>query len=251
MDGQTLIKKLTKRIASWSGKHTLEPAELAKALGVAQQTITNWQHNNELGAAAVANVFIKALDVARAKFELEAIKPVVEFFKFEPVKSLHGAKLELFSSVGDSGDAHPYRKGLRNKLEKAHGIYIFYDSRGRALYSGKAKKLTLWKEMNDALNRPRDVQRVFRVFHPGTQVPFRESSEKFRQISSQSVKLYDMAEYVSAYEVAVGLIDTIESILIRSFPNDLLNVKMEKFGGGPQTVKRKAVKKRKKKASAS
>lgn len=92
--------------------------------------------------------------------------------------------------------------------------------------------------MNSALNRDREVQRVFRVSHPD-QVQFRESGEKLRQIRSQSIRLHDMAEYFSAYEVAIDLIDTIESILIRSFPNDLLNVKMEKFGGGKQTIKKK------------
>jgi hypothetical protein len=102
--------------------------------------------------------------------------------------------------------------------------------------------------MNNALNRDRgDVQSVFRVTHPEAKGHFAESGEKIRQIRSQGVKLHDMAVYVSAYEVASGLIDTFESVLIRSFANDLLNVKMEKFGGEPQKpntkVKKKLLKK--------
>lgn len=239
MNGKEFVKTLRTRLAASGGKSELTNSKLAQSLGIATQTIINWESKGELRAADVSNMIVKALKVARARAESKAIKPIVEFFRIEVAESLQGARWELFSTLGNNGAAHPYRKGLREKLEHAHGVYVFYDSRGRALYSGKAKKLTLWKEMNDALNRKRTVQHVFRVSHPESQVAFRDSSEKFRQIISQSVQLYDMARYVSAYEVTERLIDTFESILIRSFANDLLNVKMEKFGGGSQTVKKK------------
>ena len=41
--------------------------------------------------------------------------------------------------------------------------------------------------------------------------------------------LADIAAYFSAYEVAPGMIDVIETLLIRAFANDLLNKKMETF----------------------
>src|ERR1700722_16864250 len=117
MNGADLVKQLNKRIAARSGKLNLKPAELAEALGVSPQTITNWQSSKELRAADVSNVVIKALEVARAKVENEAIKPVVEFFRIDTSESRHGAKMELFSTAGNGGDAHPYRDGLRKKLE--------------------------------------------------------------------------------------------------------------------------------------
>ena len=45
-------------------------------------------------------------------------------------------------------------------------IYTFHDSRGRALYAGKAIKLGLWVEMINAYNRDREVQTVRRMAHP-------------------------------------------------------------------------------------
>jgi hypothetical protein len=44
-----------------------------------------------------------------------------------------------------------------------------------------------------------------------------------------NVRLHELAEYVSAYQVADEMIGDIESLLIRAFPNDLLNKKIENF----------------------
>jgi hypothetical protein len=43
------------------------------------------------------------------------------------------------------------------------------------------------------------------------------------------LKLYDLAAYFSAYEVLPEMVDDLEALLIRAFPNDMLNYKMEKF----------------------
>jgi hypothetical protein len=51
-----------------------------------------------------------------------------------------------------------------------------------------------------------------------------------RQIRLRAVPLHDLAAYLSAYRVVDGLIGELESLLIRAFANDLLNVRMEKFG---------------------
>ena len=48
-----------------------------------------------------------------------------------------------------------------------------------------------------------------------------------RQIRPINVRLHELAEYVSAYQVSEGMIGDIESLLIRAFPNDLLNKKIE------------------------
>jgi hypothetical protein len=97
------------------------------------------------------------------------------------------------------------------------------------LYAGKASKQTLWKEINLALNRDRDVQTIKRVQHPQNNVAYRTSDEKKRQISSRQAKLYEMASFLSAYEVSPPVIGVFEAMLVRSFANDLLNIRMEQF----------------------
>ena len=48
-----------------------------------------------------------------------------------------------------------------------------------------------------------------------------------RQIRAINVRLHELAHYVSAYEVVEEMTSDIESLLIRAFPNDLLNKKIE------------------------
>jgi hypothetical protein len=68
------------------------------------------------------------------------------------------------------------------------------------------------------------------------QLIYRTSDEKARQITDQVVRLSELASYFSAYQVADGMINEMEAVLVRSFANDLLNKKMERFG---QQKKRK------------
>ena len=88
----------------------------------------------------------------------------------------------------------------------------------------------MWKEINLAFNRDRGVQKIRRVNHPDRRQDFRTSDEMRRQILSTQVRLSDLATYVSAWRVADGMICDLEALLIRAFPNDLLNTKMENFG---------------------
>jgi hypothetical protein len=74
------------------------------------------------------------------------------------------------------------------------------------------------------------VQQIKRVDHPERRQEFRTSDEKRRQIRLRRVPLHDLAGYLSVYHVADGLIGKLESLLIRGFANDLLNVRMENFG---------------------
>ena len=122
-----------------------------------------------------------------------------------------------------------YARGLRAALEKSYGIYVFYDSQGKALYVGKARVQTVWKEMNLAFNRKRDVQMVKLVHHPYRNQEFQTGYEKLRQPKATNLKLRDLASYFSAYQVDDEMIEDLEALLVRGFPNDLLNIKMEKF----------------------
>ena len=71
------------------------------------------------------------------------------------------------------------------------------------------------------------LQRILRVQHPERRQDFRNSDEMHRQIRPVSVRLHELAFYVSPYRVAGEMIVDIESLLIRAFPNDLLNKKIE------------------------
>lgn len=94
--------------------------------------------------------------------------------------------------------------------------------------------------MNLAFNRDRSAQMVTLARHPKKDVQFLTASEKVRQPRSVNLKLHDLAAYFSAFAVADGMIDELEALLVRAFPNDLLNFKMEKFGKGdkPKTPKK-------------
>jgi len=107
---------------------------------------------------------------------------------------------------------------------------FFYDTRGKALYAGQTKKQNLWKEMNLAFNRDRSAQVMTLVKHPTNDVPFKAANEKVRQPKDVNLRLHDLAAYFSAYEVTDAMVDDLEALLVRVFPNDLLNFKMEKFG---------------------
>jgi hypothetical protein len=80
-----------------------------------------------------------------------AIRTIVEFFQIETAKSQGGNLPEIFSTWSEDGNQHPYLHGLRKELEKYNGIYIFYDSSGRAIYVGKAVKQTLWQGIEERL----------------------------------------------------------------------------------------------------
>lgn len=194
---------------------------LARSLGYTSTNITHLaRYPSE---RRIANLVKRAIKTA----ESSAITTIVEFYDLEPDRSQSGAKMELFSP--SIGKTHPYMKGLREELEKKNGIYIFYDSRGRALYAGKAEKRSLWDEMKDAFNRDREVQKIRRVNHPHKRTKFRTSEEKRRQIVGRSVQLHELAFYMSAYAMPKELIGPLEALLVRGFANDLLNVRMEHF----------------------
>lgn len=157
------------------------------------------------------------------------IQPVVEFFPLKPTLSKGGVNLELFPTT--SRAEHRYNRELREALDSptARGIYVFYDTRGQALYVGKAARQSLWRESCSALNRPRRTQQVFLVNHPRPNVSFVPPEERARQIRKTNTELSKLASYLSAYKVDQEHISDIEALLIRAFANDLLNSQMARF----------------------
>jgi hypothetical protein len=203
---------------------------LAKELGISHVALQNWKKRPRVTERQICGLVKKTSGAAAAIAESRAIRPIVEFFPIKATESPRSSKIELFSP-SEQGRKHPYRDGLRKELEEHHGIYIFFDSRGQAIYAGKARRQKLWHELKNAFNRERkDLQKIRRVRQPSRRQAYRTSDEKVRQIREFTVPLYEIASYFSAYEVADNMISELEAMLVRSFPNDLLNKRMERFG---------------------
>lgn len=198
--------------------------EVAEALGLSMNTLSLWnKRDKDLTPDQVASALVKARSAAVAESQFHTIKPIVEHFPILKTESRQKAKFELFEKASDSRN-----KGLYKALKATAGIYIFYDSRGQALYVGKAGK-SLWDEMHDAYNRNREVQQLKLVEHQNEDEEFIPAYEQGRQHKPTQLKLCDLSFYFSAYFVDDGMISDLEALLVRGFANDLLNVKMERF----------------------
>jgi hypothetical protein len=165
----------------------------------------------------------KASKAAENRLVEEAVVPLLEFFPIDHQVQTPKGDWHIFSPKAD-----PYLNGLQKCLHQAHGIYVFHDSSGRAIYAGKVLQQSLWSEINHAFNRKRgEVQSIKRVEPPANRAGYDGRAEG--QIKKVPVALYEIARYVSAYQVATELISKFEALIVRSFANDLLNVRMEKF----------------------
>jgi len=225
MKGRDVISELAKKFKIRTD------LELSKKLGITTQAIQIWKNREKVTERQLAGLISKAMQAEAANLQRNAIRPIAEFFRVDKCETKLGKKYELFDTKTKEGDSHPYLNGLRQELERCHGVYIFFDSRGRAIYTGKARHQELWKEMNNAFNRDRgEVQKVKKVNHPSRKQAYLTSDEVHRQIRDCQVPLHDLACYFSAYEIADGMVGNMEAMLVRSFANDLLNCRMERFG---------------------
>jgi len=221
MKATDLIDALAKKL------QTNSQAELAGVLGISVATLTNWKNRDEnLSPSQVASALAKSRLAAVKKAQIESIQPIVEFYRINKCPTRREAGWQVFDG---GADAILYAQGLRDELNACYGIYIFYDSRGHALYVGKAREQTIWKEMNLAFNRKRDVQTIALVNHPERKQVFKPGYEKLRQPKDTQLELFDLACYFSAYHVDDGMINDLEALMVRGFANDLLNVRMETF----------------------
>ena len=220
MQARILLEKLKKKFGLYTDK------DLANRTGISTATIQQWKaKENGITETIVANLLHKAVERGGEIALQNGIQPIVEFYPIDCAESKRGAKWEILPS---NSHENPYESQLKAELRKSKGIYIFYNSTGHALYAGKTLNQDLWKEINLAFNRTRSAQRAFLVNHPskGNFIP---AHEKSRKLAEQSVYLHDIATYFSAYCVHESLINNLEAFLIRAFPNDLSNVRMENF----------------------
>lgn len=229
MNGKDLIEYVRRSITE-AGPNPATDRAVAEYLGISVQSLGNWRSRETITPRQMFNLLKCVSKAAKQQAQTNAIYPVVEFFQIQSTSVGGGENRRIFD-VSNSDSSHPYLAGLKRELELHRGVYIFYDSRGRALYVGKTRTQSLWKEINLAYNRDRDqrIQSIFRVQHPERRQNFRTADEIRRQIRQVSVRLHELAAYVSAYRVTDEMIVDIESLLIRSFPNDLLNKKIEKL----------------------
>lgn len=222
MKATELIDALSRKLG------TTSQGELAGVLGVTVGTLINWKNRDEdLSPIQVAAALAKSRSAAVRKAQIETIQPIVELYPISRCSSAREANWEVF----DGGkNATLYAQGLKAALQDSYGIYIFYDSRGQALYVGKAREQTIWKEMNHAFNRSRgEVQSIKLTHHPDRNQEFQPGYEKLRKIKDTKLDLYDLSCYFSAYHVDDGMIEDLEALMVRGFANSLLNVKMETF----------------------
>jgi hypothetical protein len=225
LNGAEVVKALKRHL------NTPTFTALAEKLGVTGQAIQDWKNRPYLTARQVAGLVKNSVSKNEKRQQATAMRPLVEFFPICKTASRQGAKVEVFSCKASRTSVHPYLSGLRTELEQHHGVYLFFDSRGQAIYAGKARKQSIWQEMHNAFNRDRDsVQSIKRVRHPSRKQKYRTTNEKARQITDTAVPLHDLATYFSAYHVTDGMIDDVEALLVRSFANNLLNIRMERFG---------------------
>ena len=177
MTGLSVIQALKKKF-----RVTTDSA-LASKLGLTVQAIQNWKKRKELTPANIARLTDRARNAGADHSQRMAIRPLVEFFEIEACAASRSAKYVLFDIFEENGGIHPYLSGLKEELDRQHGVYVFFDSRGQAIYAGKARRQSLWKEMNLAFNRERgEIQSIKRVRHPSRKVQYRTSDEKARQI---------------------------------------------------------------------
>lgn len=224
MKGSEIIGELKKKFRVTTDK------SLADVLGLSIPAIQNWKKRPKCTLRQLAGLVHSASKAGAVRFRKNVVRPLVEFFEIDLCESRQGAKWELFADRDEDGDEHPYYQGLKTELSATKGVYVFFDSRGQAIYAGKARQQSLWDEMTSALNRDRKaVQTIKRVRHPSRRLPYRTTDEKDRQIIDQRVPLWELASYFSAYEVADEMIDDVEALLVRSFANNLLNKRMERF----------------------
>ncbi len=222
MRATELIDALSRKLG------TTSQVELASVLGVTVGTLNNWKNRDEdLSPLQVAAALAKSQSAAVRKAQIETIQPIVELYPINRCGSAREANWEVF----DGGkSATLYAKGLKTALQDSYGIYIFYDSRGQALYVGKAREQSIWKEMNHAFNRSRgEVQSIKLTRHPERNQEFKPGYEKLRQPKDTQLDLYDLSCYFSAYHVEDGMIEDLEALMVRGFANNLMNIKMETF----------------------
>ena len=134
MTGLAVIQALRKKFRADSD------AALAKKLGITAQAVLNWKKRKNLTPGNIARLTHAACGAGASHLQATAIRPLVEFFPISrSARRIHSENFQVFSTL-EGGVVHPYRKGLKDEMSEHHGVYVFFDSRGQAIYAGKARQ---------------------------------------------------------------------------------------------------------------
>lgn len=222
--GPTPIDKilLLKKLFSKFGVANIN--QMAKLTGLSQPTL-NTLKTHKLSEARIANFIKNIWDKGGDSRLSNSIRPIVEYYPIVHTESKHGANREILPTGKKDGRESKIADLLKEKM----GLYIFYNSEGNAIYTGKTTKRYLWEEMKDVFNRKRATQKRIRVGHPTTGNSFVPAYEKPRDPRNTNVYLHQIAFYFSAYEVDINLRQNLEAFIIRAFANNLSNVQIARF----------------------
>jgi hypothetical protein len=206
VNGQDLVNALMSKF------QTASQSDLARKLGYAPARIASIKTHRTVPATQLANWIKRAHQVEQRR---APFRPVVEFFRVKRTKVRK--KFELLDRTHPS----PSQAESVEELKQAYGIYVFYDSRGKVLYIGKAERQKLWSEANAAYNRRRDTRLLL------TSRPTQSHLESFKKIR---IPMHELAYYFSAFEISPREhINDFEALLIRVAANDIFKQNIQKF----------------------
>ena len=169
----------------------LTQAQIAKALRVSVGTVHNWTNGGEPNKTNLK----KLLDLFKNHQASTLIRPLLEFQEIEPYTS--GGSWS-FSRNATTITA------LKTKLDGKKGVYVFYDSSGKAIYLGKTEA-SLFIEAK---------QRLAAVPNRAIYLP----------IAAKVGAVGNRTQFISAYEVSIpAAIKNLETFMLRAFTNDLSN----------------------------
>lgn len=193
---------------------------LADAMGLTPGRISQLRKVSRIDANYVAKLIANVAVKHAASTLRTSVRPIVEFFPIQKSKKRDKGRDIPFDTTIPQG------VNLAEHLRGAKGLYSFYNSQAEIIYFGKTEKLNLYDEMINAYNRDLPNYRIYRVKHPWGKYKSSLKSE-LRKIQKRNVLLSDTASFFSAYSVTTDLIGTLEALLIRMVPNDLVNARIE------------------------
>ncbi|MCG9875913.1 MAG: hypothetical protein MH321_14140 [Leptospiraceae bacterium] len=191
-------------------------SQLASLLSVTQSYISQIK-SRKVDRKSIQKLFQKSVEATSNQI----IKPIIEFYGID----------KSSDKFLDEKSNKKYINGIIARLKECKGIYCFFDSRGQTLYIGKATGQSLFSRMNTSYRNSAKELQLFNVQHPSNNLEYRSMEEiTNRRIVNRKQTLFEAASYFSAYEVTIeAYIPVIEAMLIRCFPNNIANKRMENF----------------------
>lgn len=179
---------------------SVSQSEMAEALGVSTMTINNWVNGkttpNKTNLSKIIVFF-------REHAASSLIRPILEFTPIAPVRA--GKQWNFSASTAQIAR-------IKKVTKKIHGIYVFYDSSGKAVYLGKTENC-LYTESKQRLK----AQPFVPIYVP--------AKPRYGEVAERAC-------FVSYYQVAItSAVKNIESFMLRAFTNDLQNRNSGHFTG--------------------